>query len=174
MLKLFRTTRRPGRHAGRRGTLAPGLWELIKRGQPHWAGNINVFVGSRPVERHLARALRVYPGRTNLAMFVVGSPGRRDAYAFELLGLAPEWKAGLYDMRNSQSLVINTAEDIPIEETKWVESDGGLVVMLATQPPAGCHTGNLEAHVTQRSTGKAAIVEFNLDPKAQGAGCYFV
>ena len=46
--------------------------------------------------------------------------------------------------------------------------------MLATHPPVDCPAGNLEVHVTRRSFGKTAIVEFNLDPDAQGVGCYFV
>ncbi|HWX23215.1 MAG TPA: hypothetical protein VN578_25210 [Candidatus Binatia bacterium] len=176
MLNLFRrgqTTRSSGGDLAARRSLAPDLWELVGRGQAHWAGNINVFIGTHPVERHLAKALRVYPGRTNLAMFVVGGPGKRDAYAFEVVGLAPDWNADLYDTRNNRSLVINPA-DVPIEEMQWVESDGGLIVMLATQPPADCRTGNLEVHVTRRSCGETAVVEFNLDPAAQGAGCYYV
>jgi len=176
MLNLFRreTTARPsGRDPTEKASLAPDLWDLLGRGQPHWAGNLNVFVGARPVERHLAGALRVYPGRTNLAMFLAGGLGRRDAYAFELVGLSPDWKAGLYDVRNNRSLLVNPA-DVPIEETQWVESPGGLIIMLATHPPADCQTGNLEVHVTRRSPRKTVIVEFNLDPNAQGTGCYFV
>jgi len=155
-----------------RASLAPDLWDLLGRSQLHWAGNINVFIGNHAVERHLARALRIYPGRTNLAMFLVGGPGR-DAYAFELVGLSPGWKADLFDMKNRSNLLVNPA-DVPIEETQWVESNGGLVVMLAAQPPADCRTGNLEAQVTRRSCGKTAVVEFNLDPASQGTGCYFV
>lgn len=154
-------------------SLAPDLWDLLGRSQLHWAGNINVFIGAHSVERHLAKALRVYPGRTNLAMFMVGSPGKRDAYAFELVGLTPEWQAALFDATNCRSLVVDPS-DRPIEETRWVESDSGLIVMLATRPPAGCHTGDLEVHVMQQSSRKAAIVEFNLDATAQGTGCYFV
>ena len=173
LLRRGRTNGTSGRELGRGTPLAPDVFELVGRGQPHWAGNINVFVGSKPVERHLAKALRIYPGRTNLAMFLVGGPGKRDAYAFELAGLAPDWEAGIYDASNSRSLVVNPA-DGPIEEAQWVESDAGLVVMLVTHPPADCETGNLEARVTRRSSGKTAIVEFNLDPAAQGAGCYCV
>ena len=170
MLNLLRRGR-TDRPSGR--ALAPDLWELVGREQPHWAGNINIFIGSHPVERHLARALRIYPGRTNLAMFLVGGPGKPDAYAFELAGLSPDWKAALHDVSNNRSLVVNPL-DVPIEDTQWVQSDGGLVVMLATHPPVDCQTGNLEVHVTQRSSGKTALVEFNLDPAAQGSGCYFV
>ena len=158
---------------GRGGSLAPDVFDLVGRGQPHWAGNINVFVGSQPVERHLARALRIYPGRTNLAMFLVGSAGRSDAYAFEMAGLAPNWEASLYDVSNSRSLVVNPA-DAPIEEREWVEANGGLVVMVAIQPPADCEAGNLEVRVARRSSETTAVVEFNLDPAAQGAGCYRV
>lgn len=151
--------------------LAPDLLDLVGRDHPHWAGNINVFIGTTSVERHVAKALRVYPGRANMAMFIVGTSGRRDAYAFELAGLPPDWKALLYDVSLNQNLEINR-EDAPIEEMHWVESNGALMVMLAARPPADCQTGNLEVHVTRRSCGKTAVVEFSLDPRAQGAGCY--
>jgi hypothetical protein len=45
---------------------------------------------------------------------------------------------------------------------------------MAVQPPADCQAGKLEVHVTRRSCGKQAIVEFDLDPTAQGSGCYTV
>ncbi len=173
LLRRGRTGPASNKDLARRGSLSPDLWELLGRGQPHWAGNINVFIGSHAVERHLAKALRVYPGRPNLAMFVVGGSGRSDAYIFELVGLAPEWKAGLFDMRNSKTLVVSS-HDVPIEERQWVESNGSLLVMLATHPPAGCRTGKLQVPVTRRSDGKTATVEFDLDPAAQGAGCYCV
>ncbi len=154
-------------------SLAPDLWDLLGRGQPYWAGNINVFIGRRAVERHFARALRVYPGKTNLAMFLVGGPRTRDAFAFELVGLDPDWKAALYDFTNQKNL-LPAPGDVRIEPTQWVESPGGLMVVLATYPPAGCTAGNLEVHVTRRECPKTAIVEFDLDPAAQGTGCYFV
>jgi hypothetical protein len=173
LLRPARTARTSGQDLDGRASLAPDIWDLVGRDQPHWAGNINVFVGRQAVERHFARALRVYPGRTNVAMFLVGGSGRPDAYAFELAGLAPGWEAGLYDVSNRRSLAVIPA-DGPIEETKWVESNGGLMVMLAIHPPADCEAGNLEARVTRRSSGTTAVVEFNLDPAAQGAGCYCV
>ncbi len=162
-----------GRATVGRTSLAPDLWDLVGRGQPYWAGNINVFIGHRPVERHVAKALRIYPGRMNLAMFIVGDPGRRDAYTFELAGLAPGWEAGLYDSGDGRSLLVDPGAH-PLEEGRWVESTGGMLMLLSTRPPADCHTGNLEVHVTQRSSGKTATVEFNLDPAAKGPGCYTV
>jgi len=177
MLSLLRRqgTNRPGATtlAATTGFLAPDLWELLGRGQPHWAGNINVFVGTRPVERHLARALRVYPGRGNLAMFLVGGQGKRDAYAFDVVGLTPDWKAVLFDVTNSMTLLPGSSH-LPIQGPRWVEADASLVVILAVHPPAGCEEGNVEVHVTQRSSQQTAVVEFNLDPTAQGTGCYCV
>jgi hypothetical protein len=67
---------------------------------------------------------------------------------------------------------VRTEKGNTIEETQWVDSDAGLMVMLATHIPADCQTGNLEARVTRRSSRKTAIVEFSLDPAAQGTGCY--
>jgi hypothetical protein len=47
-----------------------------------------------------------------------------------------------------------------------------MIIMLMTEPPAGCKQGRVEVRVTQRSSGKKAVVEFDLDPAAQGPGCY--
>lgn len=172
-LLLRRRATLTGRAVPGRTSLAPDLWDMVGRSQPHWAGNINVFIGREPVERHMAQALRIYPGRANMAMFLVGERGKWDAYAFELVGLNPDWKAALYDATTNKSLLTNPA-DIPIEEMQWVESNTGLMVMLATQPPADCKTGSLEVHVTRRSCGKTAVVEFSMDSAAKGPGCYFL
>lgn len=152
--------------------LPPDLWELLGREQPHWAGNINVFVGDRAVERHVAKALRVYSGKTNLAMFVVGGPGKRDGYTFNLVGLPTDWKAVLYDVTGSKTLVVGSGVN-PVQQRQWVETVGGMMlVMLAVRPPIICEDGKVQVHVTRRSCKKTAVVEFNLDPTAQGTGCY--
>ena len=152
--------------------LPADLWDLFGRAQPHWAGNINVFVGNRAVERHVAKALRIYSGHTNLAMFVVGSAGKRDAYMFDLVGLASDWIAALHDVSGAKTLVVRSS-DRPVQEKKWVEAVSGMMlVMLAVRPPMVCEVGKLQVHVTRRSCQKTAMVEFDLDPTAQGAGCY--
>ena len=152
--------------------LAPDLMNLLGRGNQHWAGNINVFIGNKSVERHVARALRIYAGCANLAIFMVGGIGQPDAYAFEVVGSTPKWKSGLFDMTQGMSLIpAPTAE--PIQKSHWVNARSGhMMVLLRTSPPAGCKRGNVEVHVTQRSSGKTAVVEFDLDPAAQGPGCY--
>jgi hypothetical protein len=173
LLRKPRTNDRSANDLAGKPLLAPDLWDLLRRGQQHWAGNINVFIGQHPIERHLAQALRIYPGRTNLAMFVVGGPQKPDAYSFELAGVAPDWKAALYDATNNTQLVGRPLGHA-IEETRWVESGGNLLVLLAALPPADCEAGNLEVQVTRRSCQTTAVVEFDLDPAAQGAGCYFI
>jgi len=173
ILNLFRKLRKNQASSSDlrgRAVLAPDISDLLGRGQQHWAGNINVFVNKHSVERHLARALRVYPGRTNLAMFIVGSPSQPDAFTFELIGLASNWEAALYDLTNGRNLL--ERPDEPIEETQWVSSEKGLMVMLAAHPPVDCEAGSVEVHVTRQSDLKTAIVEFDLDPAAQGTGCY--
>lgn len=152
--------------------LAPDLWEFFGREQPHWAGNINVFMGNREVERHCAKELRIYAGRTNLTIFDVGDPRKPDAYAFELKGLTSDWKAALYDMTGRHNFVFDPS-DTPVQEKKWLEVPTGFALMtLAIRPPLVCEDGNVQVHVTRRSSQKTAVVEFNLNPTAQGPGCY--
>lgn len=153
--------------------LAPDVMDLAGRSHPHWAGNLNVFVNAQPVERHRAQALRVYPGRLNMAMFIVGGPKKRDAYSFQLSGHSQDWRAFLVGATNFPRLRIDpSTRSIP--QNQWIEADGMLMVVLGVTPPPVCEEGNIEVRVTRRSCRETAVVEFNLDPAAKGAGCYFV
>jgi hypothetical protein len=149
------------------------LMEVLLQETPHWVGNLNVLVGKTDVERHRARALRVYPGRVNLAWFVVGSGGG-DAYAFRLDGPGTRWDAKLYDMTARESLVLNVDENAAIAPEQWIPWDGSRVMLLALRAPRDCTAGTLEVQVTQQSTRRKAVVEFSLDPGAAGKGCYVV
>jgi hypothetical protein len=153
--------------------MPPDLMELLLQDRPHWAGNINVHVGRKDVERHLARALRIYPGRLNLAWFFVGSGGP-DAYRFHLQGLASDWEAKLFDMTERQSLVLKPNEGQGLALDRWLEAAGTRVLMLALRPPRDCAAGVVAVHVTQQSSGRTAVVEVSLDPAAAGRGCYVV
>jgi hypothetical protein len=62
----------------------------------------------------------------------------------------------------------------PVSEGHWIEVHGQSLMMLAIRPPEGCRQGKLDVHVEQQSTGAEAVVEFSLDPKAAGPGCYVV
>jgi hypothetical protein len=157
------------------GVLPADPFEFLGHANPHWAGNLNVFVGERPVERHLARALRIYPGRVNLAFFVVGSG--RDAYAFELAGEGAHWDAALYNPmghRSLRTLVPDLDRFDSLSEREWIDIEQRTFLLLAIRPPHDCDAAGLAVHVTQRSTGRTAVVEFSLDPHAAGPGCFLV
>jgi hypothetical protein len=144
---------------------------LLGRPNPHWAGNINVFIGYCAVERHKAQALRIYPGRTNLAMFLVGSG--MDAYAFQLAGVEPDWGAKLYSMTMAKS-VVDLQSGCPTPQLKWIDGRKVRLVQLSISPPKGCGKGEVQVHVTQKSTRKRAVVEFSLDPHATGPSCFTI
>jgi hypothetical protein len=146
--------------------------QLLGRPNVHWAGNLNVFIGDKPVERHLAQALRIFPGQTNVAYFVLGQG--RDAYAFELIGAGADWNARLYDMTDRNNLVLDQRRDAPLQPKQWLEVPGMRMLLLALEPPADCRQGSVEVHVEQRSTGQTAVVEFSFDPRAAGPGCFVV
>jgi len=150
-------------------TLPADPMKLLGLGSHHWAGNLNIFLGGRPVERHVAQALRVYPGRTNLAAFFVGTG--QDSYLFDLKGTAVDWDATLHDLSRAQSLHSTHAE-VPLNT--WLPGTTTRILMLSLKPPARCGAGTVEVHVTQLSTSQTAMVEFSLDPSAAGPGCYTV
>jgi hypothetical protein len=151
-------------------TLPADPMALLARGNPHWAGNLNIFVGRKAVERHLAQALRIYPGRTNLAMFVVGQGC--DAYRFSVHCEQPNWETALFDLSEADSFRLDKGRGV--ELGRWLEQRSMHLMMLMICPPLACSRGTVEVEVEQRSTGQSAIVEFSLDPKAAGPGCYVV
>ncbi len=153
--------------------LPPDIMRLLgRRGSLHWAGNVNVLMGEGAVERHLAQALRIYPGLENHAMLIVASKGR-NAYAFELHGDGAAWDVQLHAFAAS----VSGDGDLPFWEIgcgQWYDVAGYFIVDLLIQTPVVCERGEVQVHVTRKSTGKTAIVEFDLDPSVQEAGCYAV
>lgn len=147
--------------------VAADAFALLGRQGVHWAGNIDILMRGKSAERHLARALRVYPGKTNAAMFFVGD--RPDGYRFELSGDAEPWQAQLIDMTRSPSLKPDRAPDVPAAEFR--EFSRGMFYLLL-RPPKDAERGEVSIHVTRQSDGKEAVVEFSLDSRAAGAGCY--
>jgi hypothetical protein len=146
--------------------------QLLSRANPHWAGNINVLIGRQAVERHLAQALRIYPGRTNLAVFFVGD--HRDEYRFALSGSGAAWEVSLFDSTDFASLTQARSSQHGIPYGKWIPMEGCRLILLAICPPPDAACGSSEIHVGQRSTNRDAVVEFSLDANAAGAGCYSV
>jgi hypothetical protein len=148
--------------------LAPDLLALLQQGGPHWAGNLNLFFPGADVERHVAQALRVYPGRVNLAMFIIGDP--TDEYQYRLTGEATAWNARLYDAVRGRPIVEGVSAP-ELEEGPWRRPHSGMM-LLAVEPPAGAEAGAVNVHVRQRSSGREAVVEFTMDARADGPGCY--
>ncbi len=106
-------------------------------------------------------------------MFCVGSG--RDAYAFDIKGTDPRWECVLYDTKCfRQSLVECLDNDQRVAPLEWIETSGMALMILAIAPPEDCREGRVEVHVGQRSTGKSAVVEFSMDARAKGPGCYVV
>ena len=147
--------------------LPADLHDFLEDEQPHWAGNLNVWLGREPVERHLAPRLRIHPGCANLAEFCLGR--RPDAYAFRLEGLGSGWPHILCDLRSAKTVAWS---EEAWREPAWNESTGMQIMLLVLRPPPHCERGLAEVHVLQRSSGKTAIVEFDLDPSASGPGCF--
>jgi hypothetical protein len=148
--------------------------DLLLQDTPHWAGNINVLVGGTDVERHRAQALRVYPGRLNMAWFIVGAPGAADAYAFRLRGVRTDWEAKLFDMTSRETLVMKADDDSAIAAGQWIDTQGSRTMLLALRVPLNGEAATVSVHVIQKSTRREAVVEFSLDPRAAGRGCYRV
>jgi hypothetical protein len=132
---------------------------------PRFAGNLNVHIGAESVERHLSGPLRIDPGKLNFARFIVGDG--TDSYRFDLRGEAAAWDACLCDFSMLHS---GKGE---IERGRWYPGRMRQV-FLVLHPPAECRQGALEVLVEQRSTGRVAVVEFDLDPQSLGAACYKV
>jgi hypothetical protein len=148
--------------------LAPDLLGMLRQGGTHWAGNLNLFFPGVDVERHVAQALRVYPGRLNLAMFIVGD--HTSEYQFRLTGDAVAWNARLLDSFLGRPIA-DGANGPEVKEGLWHRPTSGML-LLAVEPPGDAEAGAVSVHVRQRSTDREAVVEFTMDSRAAGPGCY--
>ncbi len=156
------------------GPLPPDLLRALEPGRLTWAGNFDVLVGRCAAERHSAGGFGLRAGKTNLAVFEVGS--RRDQYWFHFQGDASDWQPFLYRGRSTSELAARGLRlrrgapgrdfmerlrpSSPIHADSWTELAGREWIFLAIQPPPDARHGRLDVVVTQRSTGKSAQVEF--------------
>ena len=170
--KMSAILRRGARKLAGEGELPPDPMQLLDREQFHWAGNINVLIGDLAVERHRALALRVYPSTLNAAWFFVGDG--TDGYRFHFEGDCQGWDPQLFNASNNESVLVYPETDKPLRESAWQMLHDRNLMVLTMVPPEECTRGCLEVHVKQRSTGQIAVVEFDLDSEAEGAGCYVV
>jgi hypothetical protein len=152
-----------------RAPLADDLFNLLQQGSPlYWAGNLNLFFPGVDVERHVAQALRICPGCVNMAMFIIGAT--RDSYRFELTGDAGPWNARLFDTRLDKPILEGLSAPA-LRDGAWHRPNNGLL-LLTVEPPGTAVTGAVNVHVRQRSSNREAVVEFTMDSRAAGPGCY--
>jgi len=111
-----------------------------------FAGNFDVHIRGAKAERHMAQAVRLVPGKENVAFFRVGS--QAGEFLFDLQGSASEWGAQLMlaDRR------LELGEPMSLKDGVWVT--------LTVTPPHEATEGLLAVGVTQCETGERALVEF--------------
>jgi len=132
-----------------------GTEQAASMPHPHFVGNLNVFVpGSKPVERHVNRTIKLDPDNHNLALFIVGD-GVGDEYRFSFESDPPGW-------------------DTRIERIEWNEP-----VRIAFQrfgvsmkAPDGTKSGRVTIWVERVSTSERVPVEFELAEEPDTANCY--
>ena len=130
------------------------LRHAIKPGA-HFIGNLNVFVTERPVERHMARAVKLKPGHPNVAMFCVGNRLPAE-YRFQPAVCEAGWHMDLmpYAWDRQVQIAFETA-------------------LLIIVPPEKAESGKAAVRVERVSTRESALVEFELEVGASGSKCYF-
>ena len=158
----------------------------------YWVGNINVLMGDIDVERHEARAFRIYPGKINRSWFFLGGHSRCST-SFEILGAGEGWSTRLYDTPDYFSLSTRGRKELErfreglelasfpgelIEPGKWARLGMHPVIAVEICPPADATSSTLAIQVLQRSPCgekvRKAVVEFDFSELAVGPGCHTV
>ena len=143
----------------------------------HWIGNINVLIGDADVERHMAQALRIYPGFANRCVFFLGDK-TGESYSFELKGPGAEWVTKLsrleepWGFRCFSGGYAGPWQQIQPGDWLGVEPNGQIGVEIS--PPEDATEGGLSIEVCRKSDKRGAVVEFDFSESAAGTGCYTV
>lgn len=150
------------------------------RGNKHWAGNINVYLGGRAVERHQAQGLKICPGIENWALFNLGSR-KGEEYLLNFTGTGVEWDARVFHLPNARG-ECSAAREIQGGREQLGEGigSGGLFVtpmgsawMTAmVNPPEGVTEGKLNIDIQELSSGRSTTVEFQMMAIASGRGLF--
>ena len=144
----------------------------------HWVGNINVLIGDMDVERHMARAFRIYPGLINRSIFFVGDKAL-ESYRFQISGDSAEWPTSLIRIENKYWGFLRFAQgdDLQgeqIQPSDWIKIDPIGLVGVEIRPPESAREGSLSIHVCRKSDNRTGVVEFDFSETALGPGCYTV
>ena len=144
----------------------------------HWVGNINVLIGNVDVERHAARAFRIYPGLSNRSVFFLGDKVG-ESYSFQMSGDGAEWPTKLIRIENMGLGFINFSAGLDcsgkqILPNDWKRVDPIGLIGVDIRPPEYVKEGGLGIHVCRKSDNRKAVVEFDFCKTALGPGCYTV
>ena len=151
-------------------------------------------MGNVDVERHEARAFRIYPGKINRSWFFLGNNASKETYKFDPHGSSYDWEIGLYSTTAfhnlntmeqmelcgfSQGLKMETYPGELIKPGEWNELHGNqwggsAIVAVEICPPKDASEGSLGIHVSRQSDNRTAVVEFDFSETALGPGCYTV
>lgn len=146
----------------------------------HWAGNINVYLGGKAVERHQARGLRIYPGIENWALFNIGSRKGQE-YLFTFAGCGPGWETRLFQLPNARGEgdAVREAAEVAGKAGEGVVSGDSVVTPMGSawmaaivSPPSDATGGKLDIDILEVSSGRGATVEFQMMVGAGGHGFY--
>ena len=157
--------------------------EAHRRGDPnlgrsvHWIGNINVLIGEKDVERHMAQAFRIYPGAANRCVFFLGDKAD-DSYGFELKGPGAGWVTNLSRLEGPWGCGYfaggNECPGKQIQPGDWLGVEPGGQIGVEISPPGDATEGGLSIEVCRKSDKRGAVVEFDFSESAAGTGCYTV
>lgn len=126
-------------------------------GREHWIGNVDVHVSGARAEKHCAAGRCAHPGVLNRAQLYVGD-GKEDGYLFKTSVTAP---SGLSASLSAWNVKLERRSGEAISEA-ISERFSFDVAKLHFTPPADLTTGKIEVAVTRESSGKTAVVEFEL------------
>ena len=145
------------------------------RGNRHWAGNINVHLCGKAVERHQANGLRIYPGLENWAIFNLGSR-KGGEYLITFEGCGADWEPRVYHHPNARCEPApaglsreRRGEGIGSGDT-LVTATGSAWMSAVVSPPGDATVGNLDIGILELSSGRETTVEFGLNANASGRG----
>jgi hypothetical protein len=159
MMRRYRNASRVRLH----GRLPVDLLELLQLGSIFWAGNINVFLGGREVERHFARQLCLNPSQPSLADFILGAGP--DSYRFHVERKPQELEVALFDVTSQRRLGIDLSRSERVPEESWWHVPGTRVLFLTVDSTEESEVA-VEIHVDQKSTGKSAVIELGFEASA--------
>ena len=160
---------------------------LHKGRNMHWVGNINVLIGEVDVERHMARAFRIYPGAANRSVFFLGNKAG-ESHRFQLSGSGAWWPTELSQLGPSAfgSFAIGSKlspdQGMEIEPDVWVSANPTPLshgipygkIGVEIRPPEDATEGSINIEVCRKSDKRTAVVEFDFSKTAVGPGCYTV